>query len=177
MASTPAAESPTSRTNAPAGIEADKAWRTVTIRAQVPDETGTVYLTGNRPELGNWNPRGFAMTGTGRERTAVLHLPPGTLLEYKFTLGSWDREGVGPSGTVLPNHRLTVDADKDVTILIPDFKKATAEYLRGWRGSGVLGRLARWIDRPFLSWASTILNPVPPHSGQVAVASTVAPQG
>src|SRR6187455_2767074 len=59
--------------------------RTVTIRAQVPPEVGRVYLTGNRPELGNWNPNVFAMNGTNRERVAVLHVPLGTQLEYKFT--------------------------------------------------------------------------------------------
>ncbi len=147
-AASTAAESPPGSSSALTSTEADKAWPTVTIRARVPEGTGTVYLTGNRPELGNWNPRGFAMTGTGRQRTAVLRLPRGTQLEYKFTLGSWDREGLGPSGTVLPNHRLSVDADKDVSILIPDFKKATAEYLKDWKGSGVLGRLEYWQNMP-----------------------------
>lgn len=121
---------------------------TVIIRAQVPTNVGTVYLTGNRPELGNWQPRALAMTGTNQERTATLRLPTGTKLEYKFTLGSWDREGLGPSGTILPNHRLTVDADKDVTVVIPDFRKATADYLDDWKGSGVLGRLEYWKNVP-----------------------------
>ena len=122
--------------------------RTVTIRAQVPEGVATVFLTGNRPELGNWNPRGLPMSGEGRERTAVLRLPVGTQLEYKFTLGSWDREGLGPSGTILPNHRLTVDADKEVAIVIPDFRKDIGDYLDDWKGSGVLGRLEYWKNVP-----------------------------
>lgn len=125
--------------------------RSVSIHAQVPADAGTVYLTGNRPELGNWNPRGFAMTGSGRERTATLRLPPGTRLEYKFTLGSWEREGLGPSGTVMPNYRLVVDADTNVTIVLAGFKKAGAEYLdyiADWKSSGVFGRLVYWTNVP-----------------------------
>ena len=106
MASAPEVQNRPHTNNATGSAKADDGWRAVTIRAQVPESTGTVYLTGNRPELGNWNPRGFAMTGPGRERLAGLRLPLGTQLEYKFTLGSWDRAGLGPSGTVLPNHRL-----------------------------------------------------------------------
>jgi enterochelin esterase-like enzyme len=130
--------------SAPAAQALDKQLRTVTIRAQVPEGSETVYLTGNCPELGNWEPRTFAMHGTGRIRTAMLLLPPGTQLEYKFTLGSWDREALGPAGTVPPNYRLLVDGDKEVGIVIPDFKKGTAQCLDDWKGSGVLGRLEYW---------------------------------
>ncbi len=139
------------RTNvgpAAVGQTAEGEMRTVTIHAQVPAGTGIVYLTGNRPELGDWNPSVFAMKGTNQERTAVLRLPPGTVLEYKFTLGSWEREGLGPSGTILPNHRLVVDADKEVTIIIPDFKKNIVEYLDDLKGSGVLGHLEYWKNVP-----------------------------
>src|SRR6266849_1186855 len=130
--------------SAPAVQPLGERLRTVTIRAQVPEGSGTVYLTGNCPELGNWEPRIFAMHGTERIRTAMLLLPLGTQLEYKFTLGSWDREALGPAGTVPPNYRLLVDGDKEVGIVIPDFKKGTAQYLDDWRGSGVLGRLEYW---------------------------------
>jgi hypothetical protein len=65
-----------------------------------------VYLSGNLPELGPWDPKKLAMQGNGRERTALLRVPEGTALEFKFTLGAWEREGLGPSGTVMPNHRM-----------------------------------------------------------------------
>lgn len=149
----------------PAG--AGEPLRNVIIHAQVPAGVGTVYLTGNRPELGNWNPSGFAMTGSDRERTATLRLPPGTQLEYKFTLGSWDREGLGPSGTVMPNYRLWVDADTNVTIVLSGFKKAGAEYLEyiaDWKGSGVFGRLVYWTNVPskFLSATRNVEIWLPP---------------
>jgi enterochelin esterase-like enzyme len=105
-----------------------------------------VYLAGNLDELGPWRADGLLMNGQGGERVAHLRLPEGTLLEYKFTLGEWAREGLGPSGTVMPNNRLLVDGDEDVTIAIVDFKKDPREYIADWRNSGVIGRLDYWLD-------------------------------
>ena len=67
----------------------------VTIEAIVPEGTGTVYLSGNLPVLGPWEPDALAMKGEGTERTAEFHAAPGTELEYKFTLGTWDNEALG----------------------------------------------------------------------------------
>lgn len=124
----------------------DDGLRTVIIRARVPENAGQVYLTGNLPELGPWRPDVLPMTGSGAERVATLRLAEGTQLEYKVTLGSWDREGLGPSGTVMPNAQLTVDGDEDATIVISDFKRDPREYIADWQNSGVIGRLDYWLD-------------------------------
>jgi hypothetical protein len=58
--------------------------RTVTIQAVVPAGSGTVYLAGNPPELGPWDPQKFAMNGHGSNRTAVLHLPSGIQVHPRF---------------------------------------------------------------------------------------------
>ncbi len=119
---------------------------TATIRTLVPEGTGPVYLAGNLPELGPWRPDGLAMSGAGRERIAWVRAPKGTSFEYKFTLGSWDREALGPSGMILPNHRLLIDGDVEVPHEINDFKKDPKEYIADWKGSGVKGRLVYWTD-------------------------------
>jgi len=119
---------------------------TATIRVRVPDGTGPVYLAGSLPELGPWRPDGRAMAGEGRERTARVTAPRGTSFEYKFTLGSWEREAVGAAGTVPPNNRLLIAGDTTVVHEIPDFKKDVREYIADWRGSGVEGRLVYWMD-------------------------------
>ncbi|MCL7927485.1 MAG: alpha/beta hydrolase-fold protein [marine benthic group bacterium] len=120
----------------------------VTLSATVPEGTGTLYLSGNIPELGPWDPAGLAMEGDGTLRIVSITVPEGTEFEYKFTLGSWDREAMGPSGMVMPNHRLRVGGDVGATHEIGDFKKETREYMADWRGSGVLGTLVYWPDFP-----------------------------
>ena len=117
-----------------------------TIRAQVPEGTGKVYLSGSLPELGPWRADARLMAGTGRERTVTIEVPRGTTLEYKFTLGSWQREALAAEGRLPPNHRLTPAGDTAVTHVVPAFKRDPRDYIADWRGSGVLGRLVYWTD-------------------------------
>jgi hypothetical protein len=88
------------------------------------------------------------MAGAGRERNARVTAPPGTTFEYKFTLGSWDREALTPSGTVPPNNRLLLDRDTVVVHELAAFKRDPRDYIADWRGSGVRGRLVYWTDVP-----------------------------
>jgi len=111
-----------------------------------PQGTPTVYLTGNIDELGPWDPDAVAMTGEGREHRATIRVPAGQLLEYKFTLGSWEREAVSPSGVVLPNYTLDVHKDQSVRHEILAFKPDPTVYMSDWQSSGVLGRLIYWQD-------------------------------
>ncbi|MFI5279953.1 MAG: hypothetical protein ACHQU1_05630, partial [Gemmatimonadales bacterium] len=119
---------------------------TATIRATVPEGTGTVYITGTLPEFGPWRPDGRAMTGTGRERSVQVTAPRGTAFEYKFTLGTWDREAVGPGDRVPPNYRLVFSGNVSAAHDVTGFKRDQREYIADWRGSGVLGRLVYWTD-------------------------------
>jgi len=136
-------------------VTAQKEYR-VSIRVQLPDGvTGPVYLTGNVDALGPWNPNGLLMSGQGKIRTAEIQLPQDFHFEYKFTLGSWEREAVGPSGMVMPNRKMKVDANRQVRIEIVDFKKDPLAYIEDWQGSGVLGTLVYWKDVPSAHLAHT----------------------
>ncbi len=130
-----------------------------TIRVRVPEGTGTVYLTGSLPELGPWNPAARALTGRGPERSIELSADSGTVLEYKFTLGSWDTEALTAAGQAPPNYRLVLTHDTTVSHELPRFKtpeqaaaerQATAARIRDAvahpEGSGVEGRLVYWTD-------------------------------
>lgn len=114
----------------------------------MPQGTGTVYLAGSLPSLGPWRPDGLAMTGDGLDRVAMVTAPPGTTFEYKFTLGSWDREAVDTAAHPLWNNRLILERDTVVSHVLTGFKLEPKEYMADWRGSGVLGRLVYWTDVP-----------------------------
>ncbi len=98
--------------------------RQVTITVEVPEHTGTVYLTGNLDIFGPWEPDGMAMQGQGGERVAVFSAPEGMLLEYKFTLGSWEREALGESGNVEGNLQLRIEGDTQVRHRVEKFRRA-----------------------------------------------------
>ena len=130
----------------PRGPEPAEPCCTATFRVRVPAGTGAVYLASSLPELGPWRPDAVAARGTGRDRVLSLRVPPGTTLEYKFTLGTWDREALDAAGRLPANYRLRVDRD---TLLVHDvagFKLDPREYIADWRGSGVQGRLVYWTD-------------------------------
>ncbi len=119
---------------------------TATIRVTVPEGTGTVYLAGSLAELGPWRPDGRALGGSGRERSIQITAPAGTVLEYKFTLGAWDREALLPNGGIPGNYKVSLDHDVEASHDIPAFKQSLTDYLADWKGSGVLGRLVYWRD-------------------------------
>lgn len=118
----------------------------VTLVADLPAGTPEVYLASNLPEFGPWAPDGIVMEGDDTRRSVEVIVPRGTRVEYKFTLGSWDREALGPSGTVMPNFVLEVLDDTTVSHDIVDFRKDASEYMADVAGSGVLGTLVYWPD-------------------------------
>jgi enterochelin esterase-like enzyme len=118
----------------------------VEMAVYVPDGTPTVYLTGNIDPLGPWAADALVMTGDGNERRATIRVPDGHVLEYKFTLGSWAREEVGPTNLVKPNYSLPVKSDQSVRHEIVAFKREPADYMTDWQNSGVSGTLVYWQD-------------------------------
>jgi hypothetical protein len=83
----------------------------VTFRLSAPDlaDDAAVFITGSVPGLGNWDPGKVRMTVTsGRVWTYQLAASDDQTIEYKFTLGSWEREGAGADGRPLPNFSVTV---------------------------------------------------------------------
>ena len=125
----------------------------IQITIQVPEDTPTVYLTGNLPALGPWNPAGLAMDGEGRERTTRIVAPSSFDFEYKFTLGTWHREALSSEGSVLPNFYLSVGDDVEVSHKIDSFRKDPTFYMDDWESAGILGNIVNWphVESAFLS--------------------------
>lgn len=128
----------------PAASEAGE--HAVEIVATVPADSPTVYVSGNLPTLGPWDPAGLAMTGTGATRRATLIVPHGHALQYKITAGSWEREGLGPSGTVMPAFGAQVTEPVSLTASIEGFRVDPRVHIDNWQGAGVEGRLEYWLD-------------------------------
>lgn len=81
------------------------------IAPALPDSI-PIYATGSHPALGNWNPAGFKLASQGN------HVWRGTLtvdramsLEYKFTLGIWEREAADSAGAPFSNITARVTSD------------------------------------------------------------------
>ena len=80
-----------------------------TIRIKVNNKNEIIYITGNQPNLGDWNPNKIEMKKTSElEREIILkvHSPA----QFKFTNGSWDTE-------------LPVVGTYDILTIKPEIKK------------------------------------------------------
>ncbi len=117
----------------------------VEITATVPANTGEVYVSGSVDALGPWKADALLMQGSGTERRAEFLRPEGVPVEYKFTLGAWEREGLGPSGTVMANFVLPADQTSGHQTVV-DFKKDVREYIADVAGAGIAGHLDYWLD-------------------------------
>lgn len=88
----------------------------------LPDQD-TIYLTGNHEALGSWNPKGLAMTRRAETRwEKTFRVPKNTHLEFKFTLGSFEREAISNYGLIPDNSQLDVNEDKELYFVLEDWK-------------------------------------------------------
>jgi predicted alpha/beta superfamily hydrolase len=89
-----------------------------------PTSAGTIHVSGNRPDLGDWDGVGQAMYRTIDGRWAArLALPSSTQVEYKLTRGSWETVEKGFNGVEIPNR---------VAVVTGDVVRTEVEVI-GWR--------------------------------------------
>jgi predicted alpha/beta superfamily hydrolase len=80
----------------------------------LPSDT-SVYITGSVEQLGMWDASKVKMESTGNHTwTKEISIDRPLSIEYKYTLGTWEREGAGANGVPLSN--LVVDATQDKTV-------------------------------------------------------------
>lgn len=80
----------------------------------LPNHTA-VYITGSVEQLGTWNPSRVKMDRQGNHRwTKEISINRPLSIEYKYTLGPWEREGADANGSPLSN--LVVAASQDKTV-------------------------------------------------------------
>ncbi len=86
----------------------------VTFVVRVPANTpaaDAVYLATNAQ---NWTPNGIRMApASGNRWTTTIVLSSGSLLEYKYTRGSWSTDERNAAGSEISNRSLTVSTGSD----------------------------------------------------------------
>lgn len=108
----------------------------VVIEVEVENlqEGDSVFITGNRPELGDWQPGSVMLTPVSNNLWALqLSVPYGSRLEYKFTLGSWEREGINTDGSNLENFTATATLNRTFRHKIDNWKSEgiPSEFVTG----------------------------------------------
>ncbi len=87
----------------------------IKLHAPTLSENAAVYITGGLPQLGDWDPAKVKMTYQGNHTwLQKIQLQQPQSFEYKYTLGSWDREATDARAQALPN--FSVKATKDTLI-------------------------------------------------------------
>ncbi len=98
----------------------------VTFKVHVPDTTpadASVYIAGNIPSLGPWDPGKVELGKIGDRLYAItLVLPVDTDLRYKFTRGTWETVEKGPGYEEIADREMTVTCDETVPIWIDTWR-------------------------------------------------------
>lgn len=124
----------------------------------LPSDT-VVYIVGSLEQLGTWNPGKVKMESKGDHTwSKEITVSRPISIEYKYTLGTWEREGADANGSPLPNFVADVSQDKTVKDTVLFWTKGgrqrvnhgqitgTVRYHRGLRGVGLQDRdLVVWL--------------------------------
>jgi len=109
-------------------VAADPSQTPISFVVDVPASTpaeAEVWLSGNQPELGNWNGAGVklakSLSGESRYGTC-LAFATGTNLEFKVTRGSWDSVEKDPRGREVDNHLHAVTAPAKVELQVGSWR-------------------------------------------------------
>ena len=133
----------------------------VTFRVKVPAETtGTVYISGDQPVFGPWNPGLVPMTRDAGDPTIWTYttdLLDGTAVQYKFARGAWERVEEWGSITGTVNRHVTISYGTTGTQLVDDTST-------DWAGPGVDD------DKAVQYWRDPLVKGVTGTASSVAVA-------
>ena len=96
---------------------------TFEVVANPEKDIPAIYITGNHPLLGNWDPAAIALK---RDADGVWRgkftFKKNTDIEYKLTRGSWQSEALNDSGKTFNNQHFKVHKDEVLRITVPRWK-------------------------------------------------------
>lgn len=114
-------------------------------------ETTKVYITGDIDAFGRWQPDKTIMKNKGHHLWQIAFTPkPNASVEYKFTLGSWQKEGLNKGNNPLPNFSINTQNTKNKTDTVYNWGHrkneikgqitGTVKYHKQMKGEGLLDR-------------------------------------
>lgn len=114
-------------------------------------DTTQVYISGDIEALGMWQPDKVPMTFIKNHLWEKTFIPkPGASIEYKFTLGSWQKEGLDNDGNPFPNFSINTATTKVKTDTIYQWGQhlnkivgqitGQVQYLKNLHVDGLLDR-------------------------------------
>lgn len=97
------------------------------ISKNLPNPTN-IFISGNDEKLGNWD-SGFILLEQTSDSTweRLFKFKVGSVLEFKFTKGSWKTEALDEFGNIPPNYALDVENDTILTFFISEWNNGQAE--------------------------------------------------
>lgn len=105
---------------------------TFILHAPTLSEKSNVFITGSTDELGNWNPGDVAMDFTGNSTwQVILEMNTPQPVEYKYTLGSWDKEAADSAGFPLKNFNVTINTDTIIKNEVSNWTNGTKKVITG----------------------------------------------
>lgn len=98
----------------------------ITFQVYPPEKVSKdykIFIVGNRPELGNWNPGKVALSKNQNGFFEIaIDFTQNTKIEYKITRGSWDKEAIYEDGIVPENSKLHIFKDQNITIHVKNWR-------------------------------------------------------
>ncbi len=102
------------------------------VTSECVPEQSTIYITGNHPLIGNWDPGKVSLTKKENNNwEGDFSFPKGVHLEYKITLGSWEREALNKEGLLPVNSLLEVLSDTIIFIDVKSWRDQSARVVDG----------------------------------------------
>jgi predicted alpha/beta superfamily hydrolase len=102
------------------------------VISQSLSDDASVFICGNIPQLAEWNPGALKMTNTGNH-TWVIKIKTGVSfpIEYKYTLGSWEKENANSNGQPLTNFIIKVKTDTIISDHVLSWLNKTERKITG----------------------------------------------
>lgn len=99
----------------------------------------SVFISGNKPEFGNWNPSQIKFNKLNDSTWLnKFKFEKSVNLEFKLTKGSWNNEALNSEGTVPPNYSLILNNDTTLIYNINNWKDEIEQIYDGQITGNVL---------------------------------------